>query len=169
MPALLEDPHGPEDHEEHPAHTVISNPTPAVSKPKDSVPSPYTPLAALNQWNKAFGVKSFIEDDAYGRKKTTELRLRLIWEEAREVSDEILDSINGEGNRAGLAKELADLLYVVYGTAAYFEIPIYQVFEAVHASNMSKLGRDGKPLLRPDGKILKGPNYFEADIESILG
>jgi predicted HAD superfamily Cof-like phosphohydrolase len=60
---------------------------------------------------------------------------------------------------ADQAKELADLLYVVYGTAAEMGIDLDAVFEAVHESNMSKLDDNGKPIRREDGKILKGPNY----------
>jgi len=58
-----------------------------------------------------------------------------------------------------VAKELADLLYVVYGTAASLGIDIDEVFAEVHRSNMSKVGPDGVPLYREDGKVLKGPNY----------
>jgi predicted HAD superfamily Cof-like phosphohydrolase len=67
-----------------------------------------------------------------------------------------------------LAKELADLLYVVYGTAAAYGIPIDDVYREVHRSNMSKLGEDGKPIYREDGKVLKGPNYSPANVEKIL-
>lgn len=67
-----------------------------------------------------------------------------------------------------VAKELADLLYVVYGTAAAYGIPIDDVYREVHRSNMSKLGEDGKPIYREDGKVLKGPNYSPADVEKVL-
>lgn len=67
-----------------------------------------------------------------------------------------------------VAKELADLLYVVYGTAAAYGIPIDNVFREVHRSNMSKLGEDGKPIYREDGKVLKGPNYSPANIEKVF-
>jgi len=71
-------------------------------------------------------------------------------------------------NVVNLAKELADLLYVVYGTAAAYGIPIDDVYREVHRSNMSKLGPDGKPIYREDGKVLKGPNYTPADIQKVL-
>jgi predicted HAD superfamily Cof-like phosphohydrolase len=64
-----------------------------------------------------------------------------------------------------LTKELADLLYIVYGTAVTFGLPLEEVFTEVHRSNMSKLGADGKPLYRADGKVLKGPNYQEPDLD----
>jgi predicted HAD superfamily Cof-like phosphohydrolase len=49
-----------------------------------------------------------------------------------------------------------------------FEIPIAEIFKEVHASNMSKLGEDGKPIYREDGKVLKGPNFFKPDIKKFF-
>jgi predicted HAD superfamily Cof-like phosphohydrolase len=97
-----------------------------------------------------------------------ELRYNLIKEEFREVEEELADAFNGEANIANLAKELADLLVVTYGTARAFGIDIDAVFAEVHRSNMSKLGEDGRPIRRDDGKVLKGPNYSPADIQSVL-
>jgi predicted HAD superfamily Cof-like phosphohydrolase len=45
---------------------------------------------------------------------------------------------------------------------------IEDVFEEIQASNMSKLGEDGKPILRPDGKILKGPGFFKPDLTKFI-
>ena len=67
-----------------------------------------------------------------------------------------------------LAKELADLLYVVYGTAAAFGLPIDEVYREVHESNMSKLGEDGKPVYREDGKVLKPSGWTAPDVEGVL-
>ena len=92
-----------------------------------------------------------------------DLRFRLIKEEFEEVEFELF----GTDNKKKLAKELADLLYVVYGTAATYGIPIDEVFVRVHESNMSKLGEDGKPVFRNDGKVLKGPNYQEPSMEGL--
>lgn len=90
-----------------------------------------------------------------------ELRVRLIKEEQRELIDELVaDQIEKEK----VAKEIADLLYVTYGLAAAIGLDIDRVFSEVHRSNMSKLGDDGKPVLREDGKVLKGPNYSPADL-----
>lgn len=129
---------------------------------------PYAPMDALREFHNSFGVKKFVDLDAYGRANTIELRMRLIREEFREVMDELLDLVSGGGDREKLAKELADLLVVTYGTADVFDIPLQAVFNEVHRSNMSKLGADGKPVLRADGKVLKGPNYSEADIASVI-
>lgn len=93
-----------------------------------------------------------------------DLRLDLIDEEVLEVKDAIdnFDLVN-------LAKELADLIYVVNGFAVELGIDLDAVVTEVHRSNMSKLGADGKPIYREDGKVLKGPDYFEADVETVLG
>lgn len=74
----------------------------------------------------------------------------------------------GKVDISKLAKELADLLYVVYGTADVYGIPMDDVFREVHESNMSKLDDNGKVLRRDDGKVLKGPNYRPPDIAKLL-
>lgn len=130
----------------------------------------YDPMALVKEWSTAVGDVPFIEQpDAFGRMKLALLRVKLLKEESDEAIDELLDLKNGSGSYLRLAKELADVLYVVYGTAALFDIPIEKVFAEVHRSNMSKLDEDGKPVLRADGKVLKGPNYVEADIAGVLG
>ena len=63
-------------------------------------------------------------------------------------------------------KELADLQYVLSGMVVSFGIPMEEVFQRVHNSNMSKLV-DGKPLKREDGKFLKGPNYKKPDLSDL--
>lgn len=96
------------------------------------------------------------------------LRNRLIQEEAKEVEEELLKE--GEENIPELAKELADLLYVVYGTISAYGLTPYMeaIFDEVHKSNMSKIGPNGKPIFREDGKIMKGENYKEADVRAVL-
>lgn len=91
------------------------------------------------------------------------LRMRLLKEEFDEYNQ-------GEYNNdlENIAKELADIIYIVCGTAVSYGIPLDRVFDEVHRSNLSKLGEDGKPLRREDGKILKGPNYSPPDIKKIL-
>lgn len=93
------------------------------------------------------------------------LRMKLIDEENEEVFQEFHQA-NGL-KKEKIAKELADLLYVVYGTAVSFGIPIDEVFDEVHKSNMSKLV-DGKPVKREDGKVLKGPNYKPPQFDHIF-
>ncbi len=91
-------------------------------------------------------------------------RQRLIMEEAKEASAELL---RPQIDKAALTKELADILYVVHGTAVAFGLPLDTVFNRVHASNMSKLV-DGKPLYRDDGKVLKGPNYQPPKLDDLF-
>ena len=128
----------------------------------------YDPMANIAEWDDACDVKPAIELDDFDRRKGTRLKGELITEEFREVMDEILDAYSGSGDRTNLAKELADLLYVVYGAARYFDIPIYEVFQAVHESNMSKVSENGKVERSKSGKILKGKAYKAPDIEAVL-
>lgn len=93
--------------------------------------------------------------------ETVVLRKMLIEEEVREF-------IEAE-DLANMAKELADILYVVYGTAHAYGIDLDEVFKAVHYSNLSKLGLDGKPIYNEHGKVMKGPNYHEPPIHKVLG
>jgi predicted HAD superfamily Cof-like phosphohydrolase len=86
------------------------------------------------------------------------LRSSLQWEETRELV-EALES----DELVAIAKELADVVYVAYGTAITYGINLDEVLRLVHASNMSKLGSDAIPILRDDGKILKGPHYMPAE------
>ena len=95
---------------------------------------------------------------------TRELRLELIQEELDELSDAVADR-----DMIQIADALTDLLYVVYGAGHAFGIDLDECFQEVHSSNMSKLGENGKPIHREDGKVMKGPGYFEPDLESILG
>ncbi|MEO2143800.1 MAG: hypothetical protein ABGW83_06755, partial [Flavobacteriaceae bacterium] len=65
---------------------------------------------------------------------------------------------------------LGDMLYILYGTiiAHGMQDKIEEVFDEIQRSNMSKLGNDGKPIYREDGKVMKGPNYFKPDFSKIL-
>lgn len=96
----------------------------------------------------------------------TRLREALIEEELAEFIDALTS-----GTPAEIYKEASDLLYVVYGMfveAGLDSDILHLSFKEVHRSNMSKLGEDGKPVYRADGKVLKGPNYSPADIQSII-
>ena len=95
---------------------------------------------------------------------TRELRLELIQEELEELSDAVADR-----DMIQIADALTDLLYVIYGAGHSFGLDLDECFQEVHASNMSKLGENGRPIYREDGKVMKGPGYFEPDLEGILG
>ena len=70
--------------------------------------------------------------------------------------------------KARMLKEMADVQYVLSGLAVTLGLPLQEAFNRVHQSNMSKLGLDGKPLYRDDGKVMKGPNYLPPDMETLL-
>mgnify|MGYP000311711871 CR=1 FL=1 len=94
---------------------------------------------------------------------TTHLRVDLIEEELDELKEAIAND-----DLVEVADALADLLYVVYGAGAAFGINLDACFHEVHSSNMSKLGEDGKPIYREDGKVMKGPNFREPALRDIL-
>lgn len=96
-------------------------------------------------------------------KDRVELREKLI----REEFEEFLIA-SAEGNLVEVADALADLKYVIDGTALEYGIPLDVVSTEVHRSNMSKLWPDGKPRYREDGKMLKPPTYSKADVAGIL-
>ena len=69
-----------------------------------------------------------------------------------------------------VADALGDMLYILCGTIIEHGLQhkIEAVFEEIQKSNMSKLGADGKPIYREDGKVMKGPNYFRPNIKDVL-
>lgn len=87
----------------------------------------------------------------------------------QEENDEYLEAC-WQKDIVGIADALGDQLYILCGTILKHGLQnkIVEVFDEIQRSNMSKLGEDGKPIFREDGKILKGPNYFRPDIKSIL-
>ena len=97
--------------------------------------------------------------------ETHALRFSLMYEELSAYL-----AATDAGDLAGVADALADLLYVVYGTVDTHGLSdkMPAIFSEVHRSNMSKLGEDGRPVRRPDGKVLKGPNFSPPAISAIL-
>lgn len=87
----------------------------------------------------------------------------------REENEEYLDAANAN-DLVEVADALGDMLYILCGTIIEhgMQHKIDEVFNEIQKSNMSKLGEDGKPIYREDGKVLKGPNYFTPDISKIL-
>ena len=71
-------------------------------------------------------------------------------------------------SRADCLKELADLVYVAAQYAENMDWDLEQALRRVHRSNMSKLGEDGKPVYRADGKVLKGPNYEPPNLTDLV-
>ena len=100
---------------------------------------------------------SFPED------KIVQLRYDLIKEELDELNLAIKDKDIVE-----IADALTDLLYVVYGAGHSWGIDLDKCFTEVQRSNMSKLGKDGKPIYNEKGKVMKGPNYFKPNLKQFL-
>jgi predicted HAD superfamily Cof-like phosphohydrolase len=121
-------------------------------------------LSAVEEFHNAFGqengkVPRLIKEEE-GR-----LRFRLMAEE----NEEYLVAVQA-GDLVEIADALGDQLYILCGTILKHGMQniIEQVFDEIQASNMSKLGADGKPVLREDGKILKGPGFFRPDLAKFL-
>lgn len=91
------------------------------------------------------------------------LRYSLIAEEL----DEFGEAVEND-DLVEIADALTDLLYVVYGAGHAYGINLDKCFKEVHSSNMSKLGHNGKPIYREDGKVIKGPDYREPDLEKFV-
>jgi predicted HAD superfamily Cof-like phosphohydrolase len=129
----------------------------------DSWDAPIDVAAAVAEFHMAFNLPmqqlpSSEIDPALAR-----LRVALLEEEIGEFV-----AASEKGDLVGIADALADIVYVIYGTALTYGIDLDTVLREVHRSNMSKLGSDGKPLIREDGKVLKSEKYFPPDIESVL-
>ena len=84
------------------------------------------------------------------------------------IEEEYTEWWNAYANPAEELKELADLVYVVYGYANVRGWNLDEALRRVHVSNMSKLGDDGRPLFRADGKVMKGPNYKKPDLGDLV-
>lgn len=96
-------------------------------------------------------------------KERRELRRSLLQEEYFEYEEAEI-----ENNLIEIADALADMVVIICGTALEYGIPLDIILQEVHRSNMSKLGYDGKPVYREDGKVIKGPNYSPPNIKDIL-
>jgi predicted HAD superfamily Cof-like phosphohydrolase len=79
------------------------------------------------------------------------------------VQDTLSCAQHGEVDLHEVMLETADLLIVTYGAALHYGFDADQAAQVKHASNLSKLGDDGRPVTRPDGKVLKGPNFRQPD------
>lgn len=98
-----------------------------------------------------------------------ESRKKLRFELMKEENEEYLVAAKNN-DIVEVADALGDMLYILCGTIIEhgMQHKIEDVFNEIQRSNMSKLGEDGKPIYREDGKVLKGPNYFKPNIKAIL-
>jgi len=94
---------------------------------------------------------------------------RLRFNLMKEENEEYFEAANNN-DLVEVADALGDMLYILCGTIIEhgMQHKIEEVFDEIQRSNMSKLGENGQPIYREDGKVLKGPNYFKPDIQSIL-
>ena len=95
--------------------------------------------------------------------KIIKLRLNLIQEELDEFDQALKNKDLKE-----VADALTEILYVTYGAGHAFGIDLDKCFEEVQRSNMSKLGEDGKPIYNEKGKVMKGPKYFQPDLNKFI-
>ncbi len=123
-------------------------------------------LAAVQEFHEAFGLGVQQQPMAALGDEKVKLRYELMREENEEYLDAAL-----QGDLVEVADALGDMLYILCGTIIEHGLQhkISEVFDEIQRSNMSKLGEDGQPVYREDGKVLKGPNYIRPDLDKILG
>ncbi|MEK9739641.1 MAG: nucleoside triphosphate pyrophosphohydrolase family protein [Flavobacteriaceae bacterium] len=123
------------------------------------------PLQAVEEFHKAFqlGINSIpiasLDENTY----------RLRYNLMKEENEEYLQAAE-QGDLVEIGDALGDMLYILCGTIIShgFQDKIEAIFDEIQNSNMSKLGADGKPIYREDGKVLKGPNYFKPNLKKII-
>lgn len=88
----------------------------------------------------------------------------------KEENEEYFEAVQNN-DLVEIADALGDMMYILCGTIIEHGLQhkIEEVFDEIQRSNMSKLGENGKPIYREDGKVMKGPNYFKPDFSKILG
>ena len=122
-------------------------------------------LDAVKEFHKAFGIGySEILKGDLGESKNT-LRYNLMKEE----NEEYLEAVQNN-DLVEIADALGDMMYILCGTIIEHGLQdkIEAVFDEIQRSNMSKLGEDGQPIYREDGKVMKGLNYFKPDFSKLL-
>ena len=122
-------------------------------------------IEQVRKFHNAFGIKNKYSPHAVLESNVVDLRHRLMHEE----NEEYLEACKN-GDLVEIADALGDMMYILCGTILSHGLQdkMEDIFEEIQRSNMSKLGADGKPVYREDGKILKGPNYFKPDIKKNL-
>ncbi|WP_328447351.1 MazG nucleotide pyrophosphohydrolase domain-containing protein [Streptomyces sp. NBC_00386] len=144
-----------------PSDSPVST-VPSSGSPVSTVPPSPSPASLVREFHLAFGL------DVRGAPTEVSPRLaahrgELLAEEVAEVAEV---SVGGPLDR--LAHELADVVYVAYGTALVHGIDLDAVIAEIHRANMTKLGPDGDVARRADGKVLKGEHYRAPDVSEVL-
>ncbi|MBS6101971.1 MAG: GNAT family N-acetyltransferase [Actinomyces sp.] len=154
---------------------------PVAKRPYD----PRRPQALVRQFHEVYGLPVKLGEKPTADTERVHMRMSLVSEEFAELTTALYGGEAGQiiGRAVTAAREaddgtrdtievadaLADLVYVAYGMALECGIDLDEVLREVQASNMSKLGADGKPIYREDGKVLKGPGFFNPNIARVLG
>ena len=122
-------------------------------------------LEAVKQFHEIFKIGYSTTPKASLGEDKNRLRYNLMKEE----NEEYLEAVQNN-DIVEIADALGDMLYILCGTILEHGLQhkIEEVFDEIQRSNMSKLGEDGKPIYREDGKVMKGPNYFKPNFEEIL-
>lgn len=122
-------------------------------------------LNAVKEFHTAFGLGVSESPKADLGAQTNLLRFNLMKEE----NEEYLEAVQNN-DLVEIADALGDMLYILCGTILEHGLQhkIEAVFDEIQRSNMSKLGENGKPIYREDGKVMKGPNYFKPNFDAIL-
>lgn len=123
------------------------------------------PIRAVEDFHRAFQLGISSTPTASLDENTFRLRYNLMKEE----NEEYLEAAK-QGDLIEIGDALGDMLYILCGTIIShgFQDKMEAIFDEIQNSNMSKLGADGKPIYREDGKVLKGPNYFKPDLKKII-
>lgn len=122
-------------------------------------------IQAVHEFHSAFGLG--INNEPTGDLGESKNRLR--FDLMKEENEEYLEAVQNN-DIVEIADALGDMLYILCGTIIEHGLQhkIEAVFDEIQRSNMSKLGEDGNPIYREDGKVLKDPNYFKPNFEEIL-
>lgn len=122
-------------------------------------------IQSVYEFHEAFGIGNNQTPEHNIGEREFELRHRLMKEE----NEEYLEACKN-GDMVEIADALGDMMYILYGTICKHGLQdrIGDIFDEIHRSNMSKLGADGKPIYREDGKVMKGENYFRPNIAKYL-
>jgi predicted HAD superfamily Cof-like phosphohydrolase len=123
------------------------------------------PVKAVIDFHNAFGIGIEEKPNSKLPEEISKLRFDLMKEE----NEEYLEAAHAN-DLIEIGDALGDMLYILCGTIIShgFQDKIEAIFDEIQRSNMSKLGADGKPIYREDGKVLKGPNYFKPNLKKIL-
>ena len=122
-------------------------------------------ITHVEKFHDTFGIPNEYSPVATIKEELIQLRFKLMAEENEEYLEAAL-----AGDKTEVADALGDMLYILCGTILShgMQHKIEEVFDEIQRSNMSKLGSDGQPIYREDGKVLKGPGYFKPNIAAIL-